>query len=204
MAILEVNSRKIDFAEQSFFNVKSVIPRLKKEFPIEEYTIESCTINGNLVEIESDDPNLIRPIETNDHIRFEIIGHDSSVLSLVNDVSDLLDKILKKVTESSELLKNNQYYSSVQVMVKSIEAIDTFIQSITYLVQEKLLQDERVEDLPIKELQIHLLSIIKAVFSAKKNKDYIMLTDLLEYELKDNLTQWKILIIPVMKQAVNQ
>jgi hypothetical protein len=38
------------------------------------------------------------------------------------------------------------------------------------------------------------------LLSAKEKNDNIMLCDLLEYELIDNLTQWKIKILPELKK----
>ena len=59
-------------------------------------------------------------------------------------------------------------------------------------------------ELPIKNLQIHLLSVLKAIETAHNSKDIVMLEDLLEFELKDNLTKWKILVTPALKiQAQN-
>jgi hypothetical protein len=55
----------------------------------------------------------------------------------------------------------------------------------------------------IQKLEIHLLSVIKALLQAKEKEDVIMLCDLLEYELVDNLTQWKIKILPELKKLKN-
>ncbi|MEX0798110.1 MAG: hypothetical protein WEB87_03435 [Bacteriovoracaceae bacterium] len=54
----------------------------------------------------------------------------------------------------------------------------------------------------IRQIKIHLLSILKAIKTAKENGDEVMLADLLEYELKDNLTQWKITAIPHIKRLI--
>lgn len=54
----------------------------------------------------------------------------------------------------------------------------------------------------IKQIKIHLLSILKAVKTAENNRDSTMLVDLLEYELQDNLTQWKIKAIPQIKEMI--
>ncbi len=59
-------------------------------------------------------------------------------------------------------------------------------------------------DLPIiKESHIHLLFIMKAINQAVVKQDHLALDDLIKYELKDNLTQWKIDLIPQMKRLIN-
>jgi hypothetical protein len=47
------------------------------------------------------------------------------------------------------------------------------------------------------------LSVIKALLPAKEKNDVVMLCDLLEYELIDNLTQWKIKVLPELKKLKN-
>ena len=53
--------------------------------------------------------------------------------------------------------------------------------------------------LEIKQLNIQHLSIIRSLMYCFKTKDFVGLADLLEYELKDGLTQWKINFIPRLK-----
>lgn len=53
-----------------------------------------------------------------------------------------------------------------------------------------------------KTAKIHLLSILKGIKAAHASNDTLMLVDLLEYELKDNLTQWKIRVFPQIKQLI--
>ncbi len=59
------------------------------------------------------------------------------------------------------------------------------------------------KDESIQKLEIHLLSVMKALLQAKEKNDTIMLCDLLEYELADNLTQWKIKVLPELKKLKN-
>lgn len=55
-------------------------------------------------------------------------------------------------------------------------------------------------DPELKNNHISLLFIIKAINQAFVKSDWNALEELIKYELKDNLTQWKINIIPLMKR----
>jgi hypothetical protein len=85
---------------------------------------------------------------------------------------------------------------------KVAELMDLFIQLVSriYQVIRESNDNNLVKDDNILKLEIHLLSVMKALLSAKENNDNIMLCDLLEYELIDNLTQWKIKILPELKK----
>ena len=82
--------------------------------------------------------------------------------------------------------------------------MNIFVQSITYALKNVRDKEDLIKTLPIRDLKIHLLSVMKAIGTAHNAKDYIMLSDLLEYELKDNLTKWKILVMPTINQQLRK
>jgi hypothetical protein len=55
----------------------------------------------------------------------------------------------------------------------------------------------------IKNSHIKLLFIMKAISQAQSKTDHIALQDLIKHELKDNLTQWKIDLIPQLKKLLS-
>ncbi len=86
-----------------------------------------------------------------------------------------------------------------------VDFIDLFIQLVTRIhrtLKANLGENYR-KSKTVQNLEIHLLSVLKAIIPAKEREDVIMLCDLLEYELMDNLTQWKIRAIPELKNLKN-
>jgi len=83
-----------------------------------------------------------------------------------------------------------------------IEIMDLFVQLMSriYKTVRKRHPQQLQATQTFQQLEIHLLSIMKALLPAKEKNDIIMLNDLLEYELIDNLTQWKIKAIPELKK----
>jgi len=98
--------------------------------------------------------------------------------------------------------ENDQYKLTETLLLEIIGKIDAFIQLISHIHQSlSVISDERLKSgQTIKQLEIHLLSVVKAILVAQKREDQVMLIDLLDYELKDNLTQWKIVAIPQIKK----
>jgi hypothetical protein len=202
MAIIEVNSQSINFDETIHLNLKSIIPKLQKRFPNEEFSLEYFMINGNNIDIRSEDSALMRPICDKDIIEVSFLKNNNILPEILNDLSGLIDKILDHILTCTNLLKVDNSNNSTRQLSKIIAAMDLFLQTINHACSEILTEEEITTLLPVKDLQIHLLSIVKAINDAQQKHDDIMLTDLLEYELKDNLTQWKILILPTLKQRV--
>ncbi|MGZ3787438.1 MAG: hypothetical protein ACXVLQ_02880 [Bacteriovorax sp.] len=91
------------------------------------------------------------------------------------------------------------------IFIEVVDLMDLYIQLITkvYRVIRTELHGQAFKDESIQRLEIHLLSVIKALLQAKEKDDIIMLCDLLEYELVDNLTQWKIKVLPELKKLKN-
>ncbi len=91
-----------------------------------------------------------------------------------------------------------------QKFVEVIELMDLYIQLVSRVYRVLRLEIKDMQkDESIQKLEIHLLSIMKALLQAKEKNDTIMLCDLLEYELADNLTQWKIKVLPELKKLKN-
>ncbi|MCF8058163.1 MAG: hypothetical protein K9K67_02635 [Bacteriovoracaceae bacterium] len=116
-----------------------------------------------------------------------------------NEYIDILsDKIREMVTlyQAGDSEKGNIEFGEM------IDILDLYVQLFSKIhstLKRKFSARLEVSE-DIQKLDIHLLSVLKALIPAKEKNDIIMLCDLLEYELIDNLTQWKIKIIPSLKK----
>ena len=115
---------------------------------------------------------------------------------LLDHLTQLTTNILSKINQCVIQLQENHLDQAYTELSLIIEAIDTFSEASSYFGSDQ----DNIELLPYKSLQIHLLSVMKAILAAYSKEDTIILTDLLEYELKDNLTQWKIHIFTSLKR----
>lgn len=81
-------------------------------------------------------------------------------------------------------------------------SISQFVE-VTTLISKVLKARKNQSIADIKESHIQLLFIMKAINQAQDKLDYIALEELIKYELKDNLTQWKIDLMPQLKKLLN-
>ena len=121
-----------------------------------------------------------------------------SCFGYVDYITVQIQKLLVNYNQGNDEAANDSF-------VEVIELMDLYIQLVTrvYRVLRTDLQVMNFKDESIQKLEIHLLSVMKALLQAKEKNDTIMLCDLLEYELVDNLTQWKIKILPELKKLKN-
>jgi hypothetical protein len=116
-----------------------------------------------------------------------------------------VDYITAQIQRLIAAYNNGDIEEANDHFVEVIELMDLYIQLITkvYSVLRNELKNLSFKDEGIQKLEIHLLSVMKALLQAKEKEDIIMLCDLLEYELIDNLTQWKIKVLPELKKLKN-
>jgi len=116
-----------------------------------------------------------------------------------------IDFITARIFKLIGCFNANELDEANRVFIEVVELMDLYIQLISkiYRAIRLDLQGQSFKNENLQKLEIHLLSIIKALLSAKEKEDIIMLCDLLEYELVDNLTQWKIKVLPELRKLKN-
>lgn len=116
-------------------------------------------------------------------------------------LQDFLYDILTTITDLDTLEAASSYNWNMDV-TRITHDIGTFVE-LTTLLSKAMIKQHKIEIPGIKESHIHLLFIMKAMNQASQKQDLVVLEELIKYELKDNLTQWKIDLIPLMKRHLN-
>jgi hypothetical protein len=195
-----LNSNKINsnFTDtQTLKNLATFVAEnhLNTDLLISTVSINNEEIHGS--EIYFDD----RIIQPTDQIHFFTQNRLEILFHLLDKGSALLDQLIDKTNRVSSDYAQNKILEADQGLLDLLGLLDLFIQLMTNVhrtirieVSTKLSSGQSFH-----ELEIHLLSVLKATLQAKEKQDSIMLYDLIEYELLDNLKQWKIMAIPQLK-----
>ena len=120
-----------------------------------------------------------------------------SCFGYVDYITSQIQKLIVQYNQGELETANDSF-------IEVVELMDLYIQLVSR-VYRVLRTDLKVsfKDENLQKLEIHLLSVMRALLQAKEKNDVIMLCDLLEYELVDNLTQWKIKVLPELKKLKN-
>ena len=112
-------------------------------------------------------------------------------------LSDILFEIqnLGEFSPEKEFHWNRRITSLTSEISKFVELTTLLSKTIT------LRKGQTIEG--IKESHINLLFILKGIQHSQLKQDYVALEELIKYELKDNLTQWKIDYIPQAKKILS-
>ena len=90
----------------------------------------------------------------------------------------------------------NQWVSSITMDVGTYVEITTLITRMIFKRYKQTIEGA-------KDSHINLLFVMKGINQAHQKGDLIALEELIKYELKDNLTQWKIDLIPQAKRFMS-
>jgi hypothetical protein len=167
----------------------------------QEKVITEVYINGKVLNMEEENKSLPTTIGQYEDINFTLQSGVDLAFEALESCNSYIDVVVSKIHEMIELYQANEHDHANQCFAEVIEIMDLYVQLITKIYKTIGRAYKGLEkDQSVKKLEIHLLSVLKALIPAKEKEDIIMLCDLLEYELVDNLTQWKIKVIPELKR----
>ena len=124
------------------------------------------------------------------------------VKNTLQSLNSYISSINLNINTINNLYKSNNILHAEYKLSSTVEMIDLFIQLTSSIYNTSKINFKKTYSLSedIHKLKIELYSLIKAIGSERQNKNFIMLCDLLECNVKDNLTQWKIKTIPALKE----
>lgn len=129
-------------------------------------------------------------------VDFDVLINNTVIIA-----QDLLNDIIGQINTIETFVPEKEYFWNLQLTGLSSD-ITKFVELTTMMA--KILTNRKNITIPeIKQSHIHLLFVLKGINQAQKKHDSIVLEDLIKYELKDNLTQWKIDLIPQIKRLLN-
>ena len=202
MATIEFNQKRIEVKTDTIRTIAELIPCLKDNHLTASEYMTGIHINGEEVTKSNEEQFLKKSIEENDIINFQISNSKSLLLETIDELPSYIDHMIETIDLTVKFSNNNQIELMQSLLAEIIAKVDSFIQLITQVHKGLIIESNHCLESgqTIKELEIHLLSVTKALLVAQKREDTVMLMDLLDYELKDNLTQWKITAIPQIKR----
>lgn len=122
----------------------------------------------------------------------------SETLSLTQE---FLSDIVASINDLGEFSHEKELFWNQHITKLSLD-ISQFVELTTLL--SKTAMARKNQSIPeIKESHIQMLFIMKAIIQSQLKQDYVALEELIKYELKDNLTQWKIDLIPQIRKLLN-
>ncbi len=197
-----INDNKIELRAKKGQRLADIMEEVLNNFITKEQVIMSIDINdGQFVDELFNSEQMNKDVNDLKKVKFTT----QSTLDLAKDsllsCNMYIDHITERIRITVDSFKSNKMDEANHFFAEVIETVDLFIELIAKIQQtlESEWPNRNLSNSSQKELEIDLLNIFKSLIPARENNDIIMLCDLLEYELLDNLKQWKQRVIPEIK-----
>ncbi len=126
------------------------------------------------------------------------------ILKNLSNAEEYLVKLIPGIKKAAELFQLGNEQEANQYLVHIIDGVDWFSQVVETVIQTKQAQPESVQfdEKSLVERKDQLLVLSAQMLDANKNKDWVHMADLLEYELLPYYQDWA-KILPQLKQSLN-
>lgn len=203
--IISVNNQTITENFNPNATVSDVVQNLLGQNEYADQIISQITIDGKVLNVDEEDSVMPSKLIEFGRINFTLKSNIELAFEALESCNLYIDTIVEQISHLTQSYQEGRNDDANIQFAEVIEITDLFIQLISR-VQKTLrghLASKWVKPTNVTQLEIHLLSILKALVPAKEKNDIIMLCDLLEYELVDNLKQWKIKALPELRALRN-
>ena len=205
MAKVIINEEEKNFDTSSCDTLKKLYENLLEEFATQETHVTKIKLNGEeLSEVEIEKRGDL-PISDIESLELIILTVPEIALNNINNAMEYLDKLITAVNKVSNLFRTKSAEEANKSYLQCIEGLTWFHEVVGNInnIYKKDLDKLDFGSKSNEDLQEQLLSITKEISNSQSKKDWVMLADLLEYELIPCLKEWESLL-PLFVQAVQK
>ncbi|MCK5882248.1 MAG: hypothetical protein KAG61_01060 [Bacteriovoracaceae bacterium] len=199
MESISVNGQSISSELIDNMTISSAVEFINKIGERSNSVVTQLLLDGEEIEL---DEYATKSISNYTHVEFITKSKASLAFDCLNSCRQYIDIINSKIEMVAELYSTNNTTAANNLFLEVIEITEIFIQlfSKVSITLKNSFADRYKKSNLAHTLEIGLIGILNQIYRAKESADYIALCDLLEYELTDNLTQWKETIIPEIEK----
>jgi len=118
--------------------------------------------------------------------------------ALENSFSEYLGLTSNLVSSLLLIIENENSFDVKNLEILSHQ-ISTFVDLTTLVAKFYITRNNEIKEI-IKKSHIQLLFVMKGIAIANEKQDLAVLNELIKHELNDNLIQWKINLLPLLKK----
>ncbi|PIP90993.1 MAG: hypothetical protein COW01_15155 [Bdellovibrionales bacterium CG12_big_fil_rev_8_21_14_0_65_38_15] len=199
--VITINNKKVVDEFNNNATVSDVVQNILSQEAYTDQIISQIIVDGKELSTQEEDDVLPLRLGQFENINFTLKSNLTLAFEALHSCNGYIDNIISQISALTASYQACQTDESNILFAEVIEITDLYIQLVSRI-QRTLkahLQEGWEKPHSVQQLEIHLLSILKAIIPAKEKNDLIMLCDLLEYELVDNLKQWKIKALPDLR-----
>jgi hypothetical protein len=200
--LITINNKPITSTDTDCNSLEDLANNLLSKHIPPNDVITKITADDLALLIDEDNSLLDNRIDQYQSIDFSTKSSLELVIESLDQCNQYIDVIVDSIHDVFDCYQSNKISRANQRLVDVIDTIQMFTTLVSNITKSMKGQHKVDEDAyqPIIELELTMLATLKALIPAQESRDIIMLCDLIEYELVDNLTQWKEIGIPLLQK----
>ncbi|MCH8311505.1 MAG: hypothetical protein IID17_00795 [Nitrospinae bacterium] len=190
--------------------MKILINGLEKSFSCEgetlgdllDHILENETSQGNFFsnirlnekEVLVDSPEIRQtPLSQIETLETEILSLNQILEKNIINAQDYLKKLIPGVQKASDLFRSGNEQEANKFFINIIDGIDWFSQVVDSIAKAIDFESDTVifDGKSFQDRQDHLVKMTRQMVEANQNQDWVLLADLLEYEILPYYTDWE-------------
>ncbi len=186
--VIEVEGKKIDLNLDNISNLEELIYKVMENYVPGDRLITEVKINDVTFSERWPGEARVIPLDKIYKIEFLTKPLDFVAEKLLEDLPYKIDEITAGLKESAELYRVADEQEANLNFVKVITALRDFINFITQLKRVNIIN---WDNLDLEDDYDKLIKLIDEMLDVQEDEDWILLADLIEYELSPLMESWK-------------
>jgi len=166
--------------------------------------ISRLLVDGKELSANTDEVGAL-PVSDIEVIEVEVRSLNESLNKNVNNAKDYLTRLLPGIERAAELFRNENEVEANKFFVQIIDGIDWLSQVLQVVVSAQgfAMEELSIDGQTMKQRHDTLTDLTLKMVEANKSKDWVLLADLLEYEILPYYEEWETLLPQLILDSSN-
>ena len=177
-----------------------LLEQIQKNTVLPGTYISSVILNGETIDLQVEDKKTqdFRTTLVNDveKLEIKIVSVQEIISKNLENAEHYLEKLIPGIEKAAELFQLGDETEANQFFLNIIDGIDWLSQVFDGVVAALNIDIEstKIKGKTIQERKAQLINLTRQLVEANKNKDWVLVSDLLEYEILPFYGEWSDLI----------
>lgn len=133
------------------------------------------------------------PVSKIEMLETEVLSLDQILGKNITNAQDYLKKLVPGIQKASDLFRSGSEQEANKFFINIIDGMDWFSQVVDSIAQAEDLESGVItlDGKSFQERQDHLVAMTGQMVEANQNQDWVLLADLLEYEILPYYCDWE-------------
>ncbi|MCX6639279.1 MAG: hypothetical protein NTW14_02190 [bacterium] len=206
---ISVNNRVEEIPTEGIQFFGQLMERLSKQAQNEGGTVLAVKLNGS--DVTGRDRSQLDELPLGDVQQLEINTGDPKVLARATlySVADFLEKLLTELQSTAELFRLGNSERSARSFLRCIDGLQVFMHTLESCrrllgISFELIfipSDDTENITSVAENRRALFGILDSMIEAQSDQDWVLLADMIEYELVQSLEDWREIIPAILEKT---